>query len=291
MSTTGTATVGGSTTGTTGTTGATGAATGAAGEATGATGAATGATGAATGTAGAATGAATGSVGSAGGATFDTGGASSVGRVSSNLAGQAAPPPVSVEGQVSQTAGQEGSAVLHGGGSGIVEREVGGGVSVEQEATAAGRAGTRDASNLQHAAGSAAVSADVGASSGFGRAENLELGQRDQMVARTEAAEDAHAQARRIADDPAAVGTERAEMAASQKASEAMPVDPHDVQAQAGVVTSTVENPRAAAQAKAEGAVSAQEREAEVKVGLRGPDGRSREEIVGSPPTGEDDKK
>jgi len=237
---------------------------------------------------GAATGAATSSVEPLG-----SGGVSSVGRVGSNLSGQAAPPSFSAESQVSQAAGQEGSTVLRGGGSGIVEREVGGfgGASAEQEATAASRASTGDARNIGHAVGSATVSADVGASSNLGRAEQLEFSQRDQVTARTQAAEDAHAQARRVVDNPAAVGTERAEMAASQKVDEAMPIDTGNVQSQASTVTGAVENPRAAAQAQVEGAVSAQEREAEVKVGIRGTAGGSREEIAGTPPTGDNTKK
>ena len=49
-----------------------------------------------------------------------------------------------------------------------------------------------------------------------------------------------------------------------------MPVSPGDVRSKADTVTGAVENPRAAAQAEVEGAVSAQQREAEVKVGISG---------------------
>ena len=127
--------------------------------------------------------------------------------------------------------------------------------------------------------------------SGIARAEHLEFSQRDQFVARSQAAEDAHAEARRIAADPTAAGTERVEMAASERAAGALPVDPHSAEARVATVTGAVEDPGGTAQAAAESAASAQEREAEVKIGIRGPDGRSREEIVGAPPTDDGEKK
>jgi hypothetical protein len=223
-----------------------------------------------------------------------TSGASAAGQLdpSFDLPDQPAPPSVSAESEVSQAAGQEGSAVLRGGGAGVVEREMGGaaGAGLEQEGVAAGRGARGDVRGTQFAAGEASFSATTAPTSGLGRAENLEFHQRDQVVARSQAAEDAHSEARRVVDDPAAVGTEQAEMKASQKAGEAMPVDPRRAEAQAATVTGAVENPRGAAQAKAEGTVSIHEREAEAKIGIRGSDGRSREEIVGSPPTGDDEK-
>jgi hypothetical protein len=222
----------------------------------------------ATGAAGAATAPTAGSAASGG-----IGDASSIGRIGSSVPGQPSmTPSVTAEGEVSRTVGQEGSSVLRGGGAGVVEGQVGGGASAsaEQEAVAATRAGQKDVGNAKFAAGAAASSPDVVVSSNLGRAEHAEFSQRDQVSARAQAAEDAQSQARRAANDPAGVGTERAEMAASAKVGEAMPAEANRVQAQADVAAGAVENPRGAAQAQAEGAVATQQREAEVKVGVSG---------------------
>jgi hypothetical protein len=243
-----------------------------------------------------ATGAATSAVDPLGDSTIsgsDAGTARAVagGRVS--VPGQPAMPSVSAEGEVSQAVGQEGSTVLRGGGAGVIEREAGGvsGGGAEQEATAATRGGQSGASNLRYAADVAAGSPSVGVSAGINRGENLQFSQRDQVMARSRQAEDAQDQARRIVDDPTAVGTERAELAASAKIDESMPSDVGRVQSQAGAATAAVNDPTATARTHAEGAVSTQEREAEVKIGIRGSAGASREEIVGKPPTGDDEKK
>ena len=203
-----------------------------------------------------------------------------------DLRGQA--PSVSVESEVSQAAGQDGSAVLRGGGAGVIERETGGvsESSVKTEATAAARHENLEARNAAGVAGDATSFRDP--ASEVARAENLEFHQRDQAVARARAAEDANDQARRIADNPTAVGAERAQGIASQKIGDATPAA--RVEANVNLATGAVENPRGAAQGQADAAVSAQERDAEAKLGIRGSAGPSREEVTGRPPT-DDDKK
>jgi hypothetical protein len=226
-----------------------------------------------------------------GGADAGTAGAVTAGRGS--VPGQPSMPSVSVEGEVSQAAGQEGSTVLRGGGSGVVEGEVGGFGSAGSapEATAATRGGQADVSNLRFAADVATGSPSAAVSSGIGRSESLEFSQRDQVMAKSREAEDAHDQARRLVDDPEAVGTERAELAGSAKVDEAMPADVGRVQSQAGTATAAVNDPAGTARSHAEGAVSTQEGEAEVKIGIHGSAGASREEVVGKPPTGNGEKK
>jgi hypothetical protein len=210
------------------------------------------------------------------------GGATAASRVDADLSvpAQPAPPSVFVEGEVSQAAGREGSAVLGGGGAGMVESRVGGVGSsgAEQEATAATRSGQGEIRGAGFVAGDAQASASGASTSRLEQAGNLEFSQRDQAVAKSRSVEDAHDQARHVADDPAAVGTERAKLEASSKVGESLPVDPRGVEAQANVATSTVANPRAAAQAQAEGMAATQEREVEVKVG------------VGTPPAGDEKK-
>jgi hypothetical protein len=256
----------------------------------GATGTATaGATG--TATAGA-TGTATAGVDPVGGATAATG---DVGRLDADLdlPDQPAPPSVSAEGEVSEAIGRDGSSVLRGGGAGVVEREVGGAGSseLEQEAVAASRGGQGGVTNAKYAAGEASFSAVSAPGRKLDQAGSLEIHERRHVVGQAQEVEDAHSEARRIVDDPTAVGTERAEMEASQEVGESMPVDPNRAEAKANVVAGAVDDPRGAAQGHAEGVVSAHEREAEVKVGIRGSAGQSREEIVGSPPTSDDEKK
>jgi hypothetical protein len=241
-------------------------------------------------------GAAAGGVSPASSATFTggTGAASAAGGLDSSLdlPDQPAPPQVSAETQVSQAAGEQGNTVPHGGGTGIVEGEVGNaGSGLEQEAVASARGGQSDVRGAKLSAGEAQFSAATAPTSGLERAENLEFSQRDQVMARSQSAENAQSEARRAVDDPTAVGTERAEQAASQRAAESMPVDARDAEAKANVVTGAVADPQGAARAQAQGAAAAQEREAEVKLGIRGPEGQSREEIVGSPATGDDEKK
>jgi hypothetical protein len=92
-------------------------------------------------------------------------------------------------------------------------------------------------------------------------------------------------------DNPTAVGTERAELEASHQLDKSMPVDPQSLESKAGTVTGAVEDPGAMAQTHAEGAVSAQQGEAEVKIGIRGSAGQSHEGVTGSPPTGSGEKK
>lgn len=269
-----------------------------AGAAGAATSAATPPSGAAVGdvTGGATGGAATGGVTSGAAIGGAASSATATGRIDSSVATPDQPRPPSVETEVSRAAGRDANVTLRGGGAGVVEREVGptGDAELEQEVVAKSREGQRGVSDMKYGAGEAQFSATAGPTSGLGRAENFEIRERDQVVARSQEAEDAQAAARRVANDPGAVGTERAEMAASQRAAETLPVDPRRAEAQANVVTGAVDDPRGAAQAQAESAAEAQAREvqgeAQVEVGVRGPGGQSHEEIVGKPPTGGEKK-
>jgi hypothetical protein len=64
-----------------------------------------------------------------------------------------------------------------------------------------------------------------------------------------------------------------------------MPAGAGRAEANVNLATGAVNNPRAAAQGQADAAVSAQERDAEAKLGIRGSAGASREEVTGRPPT------
>ena len=239
-----------------------------------------------------ATGTATGGVDPVSSGTFSGGGTGASGVGGVGVPSQPAVPTFSAETEVSQAAGQQGSAVLRGGGAGGVEGQLGGeGTAGAAEGTVAqARAGQSTVSDARFAAGAAAASPASAGVSGFARAENLEFHQRDQVMARSQEVDDMHAQAVQTIDDPTAVGTERAEMEGSQHLAAASPIDPHRVQDQAGVAAGAVADPQGTARAQAEGAVSTQQREAEVKAGIRGSAGPSREEITGTP-TGLDDKK
>ncbi len=237
-------------------------------------------------------GAAAGGVTPVGTATFsgDAGAARAAGELDADLDLPDQPPP-SVETKVAQATGPEGATVLGGGGAGVVEGELGGaGSGLEQGGVAEVRAAQGDVRGAKFAAGEAGFSATTAPTSGLARAENLEAGQRDRIMAETQAADDAHTEARRVADDPTGAGMEQAELAASEKAAAAVPIA-GGTRAKAEVVTGAVADPEAAARARAEGLAAEQEHEAEVKIGIRGPEGPSHEEIAGSPPTGDDEKK
>lgn len=198
---------------------------------------------------------------------------------------------MSAEAQVSQAAGQDGTAALRGGGAGVVEREAGAvsGADIKMQATGAARheeIGARHSSEL--------VSDSAVSTSGYrdpasevARAEQLEFNQRDQAIGKVRGVEDRHDEARRITNDPRAVGSEKAEYEASLKMSEASPVDVDAAEAKANVATGAVQNPRGVAQGQVDASISAQEREAEVKLGVSG----SAEASRGTPPTGNDDGK
>jgi hypothetical protein len=162
---------------------------------------------------------------------------------------------------------------------------------VEQQGVAASRQAHRGVSDAKYGAGDASFTATAGVTGAAGRMEGAEFRQRDAVAARSQELDDAQAQARRTVDDPSSVATERAELEASQRADQSLPVRPSSVQAQAGAAAGVVADPQAAAQARAEDAVSTQQAEVEVKVGVSGSAGASREEIVGSPTTRDDEKK
>jgi hypothetical protein len=251
----------------------------------GAVGGATGATGAT----GAATGAAT-----VGDAQFTATGTVDPSAVRSATSGPdvaSGVPAVSAESEVSQAAGQQGSTVLRGGGSGIVEGQVIGGTEsgARIEAADAARQGNVDARGAAGVAGSATSFRDP--QSEAARAANVEFHQRDQAVAQARAAEDAHDEARRTIDDPTAAGTERAEIAASDKMAGSMPAGAARAEANVNLATGAVQDPRSAAQNQAQAQVSAQEREAEAKLGIRGSAGPSREEAIGSASIDDEKKK
>jgi hypothetical protein len=236
----------------------------------------------------------TAGVGTVGDAQFMASGtgseAATVRRATSGPDVQGQVPSVSVESEVSSAAGQQGSTVLRGGGAGIVEQQAGGavGANLEVEATAAAREGNTDARGAAGVAGQVTSFRDP--SSEVARAENLELHQRDEAMAKARSAEDVHDEARRTVEDPTAVGTERAQSMASQKISESTPSGVGRAEANVNLATDAVANPRAAAQNQADAVVSAQERDAEAKLGISGSATVSTEGVAGTPPTGGEKK-
>jgi hypothetical protein len=228
----------------------------------------------------------TAGVGTVGDAQFTATGtgneAASVRRATSGADVQGQVPSVSVESEVSQTAGQQGSTVLRGGGAGIVEQQAGGASTsnLEVEATAAARQGSSDARGAAGVTGQVTSFRDP--SSEMARAENLELHQRDEAVAKARSAEDAHDQARRTVEDPAAVGSARAHSMASQKISESTPAGVGRAEANMNLATDAVADPQAAARNQAEAAASAQARDAEAKLGVSGSATVSTEGVSGT---------
>lgn len=218
-------------------------------------------------------------------------GASAVGGL--GAAGQPAAPSVSADAEVSDAVGQQGSTVLRGGAQGVVENQVpgGGSVGAGQDTVAQVRAGQSTVSDAHYAVGEAVGSPTSAAESGFDRGGSLEFSQRDQAVAQARSVEDAHDEAHRIVDDPQAAGTERAELEGASAVGGALPVDPGRAQAQANLATGAVADPQGTARSQAEEALAAQERGAEVKVGVSGTAGTAGATgTAGTPPDGSEKK-
>jgi hypothetical protein len=173
----------------------------------------------------------------------------------------------------------------------MVENQVSVDAGVVEGAVGATREGEHVVRDARFAAGDARLSATDAPVSGLERAESLGAAERGRVVTGAQSAEDVHAEASRIADDPSAVGTERARREASQKAGDSLPFDRDRMEGQANLATGAVANPGSAAEAQVEASVSAQERKAEAELGIRGPEGKSREEITGSPPSDDGEKK
>lgn len=201
-------------------------------------------------------------------------------------------PMMSAEGQVGGAVGSEGNQVLRGGGTGLVERDLGGSdvTLAEQDLVAQRREAERGTSDARYAAGEAQFAATATPSSAAGRFESAEFHQRDGIAADAQAADDARAQVRRTVDDPTSVASERAGAEASSRAQSAMPADVRSAQSQATSAANVVEDPAAAARERAESAAAEQEQRAEVNVGIRGPDGETREGSVSTSTTGGEKK-
>jgi hypothetical protein len=102
------------------------------------------------------------------------------------------------------------------------------------------------------------------------RAEKLEFNERDKALGQVSGVEDKGDDARRIAGDPQAAATTRAEGTALREASERAPLDPDQARADVNVATGTVRDPSGAAEGQLDLEVEDREREAEAQIGISG---------------------
>jgi hypothetical protein len=169
----------------------------------------------------------------------------------------------SVEAGVVREAGYEGKSIGKGGGMGVSERYVPGESQVgsaERKLEVAQRTQGLEARDMREGALD-----DAYGGAGYddpeaqlGRAEQLELHQRDGLAASTDVSGDV-SQAQRTVANPTGTASARAEATAGREIRERAPVDPN-------VVSSTAHDPEGAARKRAEAEVAAKKRDATADV-------------------------
>ncbi|HEU0031283.1 MAG TPA: hypothetical protein VFQ53_11660 [Kofleriaceae bacterium] len=175
--------------------------------------------------------------------------------------------PEAGEARLSGAAGASGTSVASGGAVSFGEQKTAGVGQLDMSTRGADEMHSQDL-EARRRMDKARDATRQDPSAHVGRAEELELNERDEALGRVSHAQDRADHARVVAADPKAAATAHASATATAEATSQSGVDPNQVRSDVTSAQSVANNPRGVAEARADLAIDEKEDEVRVDAGL-----------------------